>query len=563
MATVSRTGKRMWVLKRLPLGVKFTLFVAATAHCLFSWIGFNPTDDGFFLAHSRRILEGQIPHLNFISVRPPLTALLHIPVVALGGDYTYWLSRGVVWLEFAAIAWAWVAIAQKLRQLRLLDRDKTWLALVVFIFTAHTFPPMVWNSVDGLLCVSLGLYLLIGQKTPWVKAAGYLILGLAPLTRQNFALLLPLTLIVTGDWRRPAYWLCAVAPATAFVLYLGFVGGLSAASEQLFAHTELAQTGFFVYLHGLRGMAAWVGVVLGAAAGRLRPTARYRAQAASALAYGALAAGTAGLWFNLFPQAAFLLFGVAVGYVVTDLLNRQRDANWLRLEVLIVAVAWSVSISNGYNTPALAGGILLIVPLLGLLEASVDRQHAPASAWKPRVVVLGAALAVFAYGRLAFPCSGMAPPRDAPAWELTSDLGEVWPGGHLIRTSTGTYRFLEDLERAVAVAGASRYAIVPDCPGYWAVVGGDPLPVPWPQTGELPTQRLVDVVTRAIELQKGQLVVLVEKTDPREVYRNPTGAPRPASGIPYVPIWQVQPVASYCLQHLSLVAETKYFWILR
>ena len=48
----------------LLLGIPLVLQLA------YSWMGFNPTDDGFILAYSRRVLNGQIPHLDFISHSP-------------------------------------------------------------------------------------------------------------------------------------------------------------------------------------------------------------------------------------------------------------------------------------------------------------------------------------------------------------------------------------------------------------------------------------------------------------------------------------------------------------
>ena len=83
-------------LRRRLLPLLFLLAVPLAAHLLFSWIGFNPTDDGFTLAYSRRLLEGQVPHRDFILLRPALSPLLHVPVVALGEAYTFWLSRLVV-----------------------------------------------------------------------------------------------------------------------------------------------------------------------------------------------------------------------------------------------------------------------------------------------------------------------------------------------------------------------------------------------------------------------------------------------------------------------------------
>ena len=59
--------------------LSFLVLVPLVAHLLFSALGFNPTDDGFTLAYSRRIIEGEIPHRDFMMLRPFLSPVLHKP----------------------------------------------------------------------------------------------------------------------------------------------------------------------------------------------------------------------------------------------------------------------------------------------------------------------------------------------------------------------------------------------------------------------------------------------------------------------------------------------------
>src|SRR5919199_912105 len=79
--------------------------VPVVAHFFYSWIGFNPTDEGFILAYSRRLLDGQVPHRDFIAIRPTGSSYLHIIDLLIGGDYTLWISRLFVWFELACTAW--------------------------------------------------------------------------------------------------------------------------------------------------------------------------------------------------------------------------------------------------------------------------------------------------------------------------------------------------------------------------------------------------------------------------------------------------------------------------
>src|SRR6059058_502554 len=92
----------------------FLLLVPLIFHLCFSWMGFTPTDEGFTLAHSRRILDGQVPHRDFIIIRPFFSPLLHVPVVRFGGAYTFWLSRLVVWFQFGCLAALWTIVSDRL-----------------------------------------------------------------------------------------------------------------------------------------------------------------------------------------------------------------------------------------------------------------------------------------------------------------------------------------------------------------------------------------------------------------------------------------------------------------
>jgi hypothetical protein len=98
------------VLKEIIIGSLFILIVSTAAHLIFSWIGFVPSDDGFMLAYSRRILDGQIAFRDFLSAQNIGTPLLYVPFVYFGGAYTFWITRFMVWFEFAAIAWIWTSI---------------------------------------------------------------------------------------------------------------------------------------------------------------------------------------------------------------------------------------------------------------------------------------------------------------------------------------------------------------------------------------------------------------------------------------------------------------------
>ena len=138
-------------------GFLFIFVTAGLSHFFFSPLGFNPTDDGFILAYSRRILDGQVPHRDFISIRPILSAIVHAPEMVIGRDHTFLTSRFVVWLQFASMAWLWVWIMGTVTRLHLGLANKVLLALITFTVSVHTFPIMAWHTIDGLFFISIGL----------------------------------------------------------------------------------------------------------------------------------------------------------------------------------------------------------------------------------------------------------------------------------------------------------------------------------------------------------------------------------------------------------------------
>lgn len=216
-------------------GVLFILIVASISHLLFSHIGLNPTDDGFVLAGSRRIIEGQIPHRDFIWFHTTASLFIHAPIVLFGGDYVFLISRYIVWIQFASIAWIWTVITARSFNVLLKFQEKFAVALVAFIFSVHYFPIMAWHTIDGLFFVSLGV-ILCDNESSRAKLFGYIILGIAPLCKQVFIPMIPLTILLFDDWRQLKFWITSIIPLLVYSVYLITYGAISDAIIQLTTH---------------------------------------------------------------------------------------------------------------------------------------------------------------------------------------------------------------------------------------------------------------------------------------------------------------------------------------
>ena len=531
------------------VSVAFLLIVPAVAHLLLSWRGFSPTDDGFTLAYSRRILEGQIPHRDFIIIRPFVSPLIHTPVVLFGGDYTYWVSRFFVWFEFACTSWAWLSVINRAFDNPFNNLMKVFVALVSFAASVHYFVLTAWHTVDGLFLSSIGLWVLLTQKHPKWRIIGYLLIAIAYLCKQSFLFMAPLSVLLLGDWREKKYWLTITLPAAAYSVYLLASGSFSEALLQLSSQTGIVSAGVGSYLN--------YGILLGVLAGScsmfllsastvplLRTSRMPRYVGALVLMAIPASLIAVQLYRGSLAAVSFGVVGMVLGVVLYRIAGGiTRDGEKIPVVFIALLLAWSVSLSVGYNYPA-----LLLGPLFAILTAFVYSRR---ESLNPRflhttLIVVGVAILLsFAVSRPYYIY------REQPSSELTESLDGVLPGGRLIYTNPNTYTFFVDLNNAIDTVSARdrTYAIIPEVAGYWVQSGQtNPLLIDWPWPVELNNQYLTDRVTNDLAAKRGGVVVIVQKVDAFDL----------ADG--FIPLDEDNyPVVKYVREHFRKTNETEFF----
>lgn len=542
-------AKAKFIVPNVLVSVGFLVIVPALAHLLFSWRGFAPVDDGFTLAYSRRILEGQVPHRDFIIIRPLISPLIHTPFVLFGGEYTFWLSRLFVWFQFACISWAWVCVVNRAFDNPFGNVMKVFVALVSFAASVHYFVLTAWHTVDGLFLASLGVWILVARRHKGWRVAGYLLIAGAYLSKQSFLFVAPLSVLLLGDWREKKYWLTIALPAAGYGGYLLIMGAFPEAVRQLASQSGILSTGVGSYLN--------FGILLGVVAGYLSTFLLSTTSAvpllgergsryAGALTLMAIPAAliAIGLYRGSLAAVSFGVFGMVLGVV----LYRLWDGTWrgedeISVTLMALVLAWSVSLSVGYNFPALFLG-----PLFAVLAAFVySRREVIGPRLLPATLVIAGVAVLLGFG--------VARPyyiyREQPSSELTKSLDGVLPGGRLIFTNPNTYEFLVDLDGTTdAVSERGRkYAIVPDVPGWWVQSEQtNPLLVDWPQPVELSNQYLIDRVTSDLAAQRGEVTVIVQKVQAFYL----------ADG--FVPLDEDQyAVVQYVHENFEKTGETEFF----
>lgn len=533
------------------LSMVFLILVPTVAHFLFSSLGFNPTDDGQFLAPSRRILEGQVPYRDFISFYPILTPIMHLPFVLWAGDYTYWFSRYFVWLQLACIAWIWTFIVEAILKHAFGMWERILLALISFAVSAHNFPIMAWSTIDGLFLISIGLYLCTTPR-PLSRTSGYTMMSLAYLCKQSFLLAAPLALIVLGDWRKIRYWIAIAIPAGLYVLFLLLTDALADASHQLVPSQNYLRDVVVSYYNRellLGIIAGYLAIRLAIGEHKLQlPWFENWSRWSGILALSVLPLlGIAATYVTgrFILQSSFGLLGITLGAVCYFMVDRPHKAvEQVRVGLLALIAAWSVSLSNGYRYPILASGQLLLSQLVFIYPAILQRTS---KRFLVGSLTLCAVIALTSFGVVRVNCIY----KDQPARNLTRELGQVLPGGKRIRTNPSTYKAFVDLRSAISVALSlgKTYSIIPDYAGYWVKSQEtNPLPIDWTYNAQLWNKaELTNRIISALESRRDNNVAIVQKADAAWLAIKPH------------PLSDKCAIVKYVREHFSKISENDSF----
>lgn len=427
-------------------GLLFVATAATICQACFGWVGFNPTDEGFVLEGSHRILLGQVPHLDFSSIRPALSCYLHLPEVLLGGSWTLWLSRYVAWVQMAAIAWWWTVLLTEKQSTA--PWQRFLLAGIALCLSAHTYPLTAIHTIDGLFFLTLAF--LLARREHFITAG--LMVGAAALCKQGFIFGLPILAIVYP--RQSARLLLpGMALIGIYLLYFHHMAG-----QELWVQLR-SQSGFFEYALRpfLFSPGLWIGLLAGILVSRWQKALPLFPAGVLLLALTGLVNG------NYIGQLSFGIMGLAVG---SWMVSTEKSSRIL----LLLAAAWMSGISVGYNSPALLSGPLMVYLLWRKGTVLQSRPAIFIALW------IGTWIAV-SFARLWMPY------RDAPFTQLRYPVGEVVTAGKGLFTNEQTYMVLRELDSLKVINPGS--VPVPDFSATWISSGKlSPLPSLWPNKTE-------------------------------------------------------------------------------
>ncbi len=217
--------------------------------------GFNPSDDGMVVAQSYRIINGEIPHRDFISLRPVLSGYIHTLDFMLPFSI-FENGRILMMAELFLAALFWAVMLSRFWSGLLFP-----LIIFAFVLNLNTFMPYPWTTTDGTAIAGIGAATFIsafclshnGTKKILQMGIGMVFLTASALCKQNFAPLPFLAILfafISPDTRRktPLIALIGFMPVFVYFFYFATNNALPDLIQQMSGRTALAAPGIMGYL---------------------------------------------------------------------------------------------------------------------------------------------------------------------------------------------------------------------------------------------------------------------------------------------------------------------------
>jgi len=456
-------------------------------------LGFFPTDEGLVLAYSYRILNGEVPHRDFISPRPLGSALLHLVDFAIPGPL-FEVSRVIALGEFVAysVLFAWLVYEVAPGRWSLAMTAGGAASVLVNL---NRFPLMAWYTVDGLLLVAAGLLVVrtgVSRGSWRVIVAGFVLLGLAALTKQSFVPATAIGWLILWPRLRTESWGQRVRD-------LVVTGAYGAAPFILFVAAISALGGFTQMRHQLLGSA----LVYGASLVNPWLTGRDIIALTFLTATTALLSALAATTRANSPESmaglarAILLTAVVVGASLSEQLGLRGDDWGTRLfwmavafcivesvirrsvdvvGVALIGTAWMSALSYSFFVPDLVAGSLGIY----MVHRTWTGTRWP-KVLGPRLGPAIASIALFAVTSYVFGVNRVQDVYlDRQGYQLTANLSGVSPTFGDISTNPETAQYLAQMKQCVRRFPARNVAILPENAAmYPALSLRNPFPIDW------------------------------------------------------------------------------------
>ncbi|MEP2937016.1 MAG: hypothetical protein ABJM06_01385 [Gilvibacter sp.] len=464
-----------WFLNWIKDPFKAIFFIVLIGYLfLYTPFGLENGDMGSIFGISWSMYNGYIPHVDFYYIKPAFPPYFHSLFLYLSEDFAYLINRGFYYVQVFTFAWLTVDLLKN--HFKSINANTQYfLATLAAIITIHNYPPMPWNTIDGVFFTVIGIYILLKKENWYWIALATLCISLGVLSKQSFYFM-PVFITAYLIWNK-AYIKLGTFIAFGVVFAFSSIGILFALGawepfiEQTFSFTSggsFIEAGFKNYLRSAYENWTWLLLTL-----VLLWAARHKDMSPnSGLTVVFVLIAGALLNFYLKEDSyhtvkAFMFqlwFLLAIGYVFWTAIKSKEQK--YRLLLLLLCLSWCASISNGFKTP-----ISYAVPLVISLYVYLQENRSEIVYKWASLAVLAAFLGVFYVGYQTVY-------NDSERGELTYNMGDIFTRLRGIKSDEATYKQYEQLK--ALDAKYDNYTILPSMTlGHYVTNTKNPIGVDW------------------------------------------------------------------------------------
>ncbi len=464
----NRINTNWWL--RAPFRIIF-LVVALGYIVFYTPYGLENGDMGSIFGISWSMYNGYIPHVDFYYIKPAFPPYFHSLWLYITEDYAYLINRGFYYVQ--VFTYALLAIKLISKHLITLPANTLYfLATLGAVITIHNYPPMPWNTIDGVFFTVLGIYILLEKNNwkAWLLASFFISLGV--LSKQSFyfmPIFITAYLILNKDYKRLSYFIgFGVLFALMFLGVIATMGALSPFYEQTFSFTSgssFVDAGIKSYLLPFKTHFFYI-IGIGALIALLY----YKVPKNIGFAFVSLL--FAGYLTYLFfgedsyhTVKAWIFQVLFVGAAGIALQKSFKNKNY-RMLLLLLALSWCASISNGFKTP-IAFAVPIVATYFLLFFGKQINTFKPITA----AIILTAFIVTFGIGYQTIY-------NDSDRSELTYNMGDVFKRLSGIKSDEATYLQYQELKQLDEKY--DNYTILPSMTlGHYVTDTKNPIGVDW------------------------------------------------------------------------------------
>ena len=401
--------------------------------------GIEEGDMGSIFGISWSMYNGYFPHRDFVYIKPAFSPFFHSLPLYISEEYGYIINR---YFYFAQVfGYSYFASLIAFKFLKLPKKHIYFIATIGALVSIHNYPPMPWNTVDGIFFSVLGLFLITkNPKKLWLIVIGAFFLFLGALCKQSFYFFPPLVaLFLIYIKELKAFLILSISGllfTSLFLLFFWTKDALQPFIDQIFSFTpgsSLLSTGLKSYYLSIKFNLLYISVAIIC----FWLVRKYTTKSVT-LVFANLIIASVFVWLYYKYQSSYnpIRFGVIhILWILGMLFSLTKSIQYKKYAILIVllSLSWCASISNGFNTPIdFSTPILLVVALICLRETFTVKKWAA-------TLIIGLYLGTFYYGY-------QFPYRENHRSELNYSLGNIFPRLQTIYTNEKTYYKFAELK---------------------------------------------------------------------------------------------------------------------